>query len=584
MLIEMIRYYRKCNKSECENCSKRGKDGECTEYMFKISQYEEYSMLFRFSEHINARYIEQEEPDYEGNPLIEALPPYLNIEQLLNILEENPRYSSSERERDDEYRINALLRLKKKYFFFFSKHLEMYNKLIMVIRGGYEGRNILTPSFIERVNFTSKLLNDRWLKNKMSQLSCISSYSDTAMDGWSLIGMSGEGKSVGFNKLLTTFPQVIVHTEYGGRKFLFYQLVWIKIDCASKASIKQICIKFFEEVDKVLGTEYLRKFGSARASTDNMIIAMAHITQIHGLGALIIDEIQHLATSKVGIEEVLNFLVTLKNEMKIPIIYIGTYKATKSILGRSYTQARRASGMGEVIWSPMPKEEEWNNFIKRMWKFQWTKKENPLTEGLSNLFYEKTMGITDRAIKLYIAAQAEAIMSNIEIITEGLINNIAENNMPLTSDMIKALRERNPTKLSAYDDLKSFEIEEYIEELIKQKQYQKQLKQERENEKYIINQKKQEIENELVLLMIQKGISEKLAETVANSVVKEFGIDKEIVFLQHEAGKKINEIKKNKKSSVKGSKDDVEDKKANTDDIKSGYEKYKEKGFIRSLD
>lgn len=571
---------------KCNMCSKKDETGECTDHKYKYTQYEEYNDgIFCYGEHVNARYIDQNQPDYKGNPFIEALPPYLNIEYLLSNLEQYPLYSETERKEEEDYKFDSVLRIKKKFFYIFPKHLEIYNKLFMAIRGGYEERNILTPDFIKRLNFTSSLLNDKWLKNKASKLTCISSNSDTAMDGWSLIGMSGEGKTVAINRLLTTFPQVIVHTEYGGRKFLFKQLVWVKIDCTSKGTVKQICIKFFEEVDSILGTEYLRKFGNKKDSEDNMIVAMAHITELHAIGTLIIDEIQHLATSKTGIEGVLNFLVTLKNEMRIPIIYIGTFKVANSVLGKDYTQARRASGIGEIVWNPMPKSKEWDDFISRMWKYQWTTKECKLTEEISKVFYEKTMGITDMAIKLYMGIQIDSIVYNKDI-TVKCIEEFADNKMPLTSEMIKALREGDMKKLALFDDIKSFDIEKYIEDTIRTNEYQKCLKQQREDAVFLANQKRHEIENEVIVLMMKNGTPEKLAERIAKSVVKEHGIDKGIVFYECECGKKIAEIKKNKNDSCNsGSKIHKSKKRQNIkDDCKSGYEEYKEKNIIKPME
>lgn len=583
----MFKYYKKCNVQNCDKCEKANNEGGCTDYMFIQNQYEEYNRgIFCYGEHVKARYIEQNENSYKGNPLIEALPPALTEQEILNKIERFPRYSKSEKNMDYDYRINAIIRLKKDFFYIFSKHIEIYVKLYTVIKAGYEGRNILTPCFIQKVNFTSNLLSNKWVKDKQKELSCIASNSDTAMDGWSMIGMSGEGKTEAINQLLTTFPQVIVHTEYGGRKFLFYQLVWLKIDCSYTASVKQICIKFFQAVDDVIGTEYLRKFGSKTNSVDNMIVAIAHITQIHAIGALIIDEIQHLTNSRNGIESVLNFLVTLKNEMKVPIIYIGTFKTTNSVLGKNYTQARRASGIGEIVWSNMDKDDEWDNFINEMWKFQWTKKEQPLTSELSKVFYDNTMGITDRAIKLFMAVQFKAILTEQEQITIKLINEVAKKNMPLTNDMIKALRDKDIKKLGEYEDIKSFDIQEYINEELNKKEYQEKIKQEKQSELYKINRKKQELESELVLLMIKKGIVEKLAEKVAKLVIKEHGINENMEFMEKEAGKMISEIKKNKKISNEETKNNniTKNKKDTNKNSKLGYAAYKEDGLIKPVE
>lgn len=53
---------------------------------YKISQYEDMvkNGKFFFREHVNARYIRQEQDNYSGNLLIEALPPIKNLEQTFD--------------------------------------------------------------------------------------------------------------------------------------------------------------------------------------------------------------------------------------------------------------------------------------------------------------------------------------------------------------------------------------------------------------------------------------------------------------------------------------------------------------------
>lgn len=47
-------------------------------------------------------------------------------------------------------------------------------------------------------------------------------------------------------------------------------------------------------------------------------------------------------------ESLLNFFVTLSNTIKISIVYIGTYKASKTILEEQYRQGRKVQGIGLV--------------------------------------------------------------------------------------------------------------------------------------------------------------------------------------------------------------------------------------------
>lgn len=61
------------------------------------------------------------------------------------------------------------------------------------------------------------------------------------------------------------------------------------------ASVKGLCSEFFMELDRITGDNTFAKFASGgRATTDQMIPQMAMIAQRHGLGLLVIDEIQNL--------------------------------------------------------------------------------------------------------------------------------------------------------------------------------------------------------------------------------------------------------------------------------------------------
>ena len=96
-----------------------------------------------------------------------------------------------------------------------------------------------------------------------------------------------------------------------------------------------------------------------------MIISMIKVAQKHALGMLVIDEIQHLANSKGKAGNALDFFVTLMNEIKLPIVTIGTYKAIKHVLAKEFTQARRSSGLGEVEFKNIKSGDEdiWDYFI-----------------------------------------------------------------------------------------------------------------------------------------------------------------------------------------------------------------------------
>lgn len=195
------------------------------------------------------------------------------------------------------------------------------------------------------------------------------------------------------------------------------QIVWLKLNCPHDGSIKTLCMDFFLKIDDLIGTNYFQKFGHKRNSISSMVIQMGRVARLHCLGVLIIDEIQHLLTSKdKGSEQMMNFFVTLINEVGIPVMLIGTMRA-RTILQKDFRQSRRGSGLGDMVWEQMKPDDDWNMLIEQMWRYQWTEKQVPLTEELRDTLYEESQGIVDIAIKLYSLSQSRAIQTNKEMIT-----------------------------------------------------------------------------------------------------------------------------------------------------------------------
>lgn len=507
------------------------------EYLYEDNQYEEHNRgCFYFKERVKARYIEQEEPTYIGNMLIEALPPIYTMEQIINKFQKYPLYSSDERMRSGEYRIHAITRLKD-FMHVFIKHIEIQKKIDLVIKRGYTTRHVFTPEFARRMNFTSSLLHDDDVLTKLGEIECLYNNTDTPIGGGALIGISGGGKTLAINNVLSLVPQCIVHTQYKESKFIFKQIPWIKIDCTHNGNLKGLCRDFFEEVDKVLVSNYLKDYGSDRKGLQAMIAGMVKVVEKHALGMLVIDEIQHLADARNGADEVLNFLVTLENKMKVPIYYIGTYKAVKRVLGKDFRQARRASGIGEIEWTPMDKDDvEWDLFISKMWKYQWTKNESPLTQELKEAFYECTMGITERVVKLYMASQIEAILSEEEKITSTLVRRVSKKHMPLTRPMIEALRTKNTDELAKYDDICSFDIQKFAEEAQQDIKAKEQYTSIMNSNMQKTNLKRKEIIDYITVAAVQFGISAEEIVDISEDIIKQFGLKQNLDFYMKKFG------------------------------------------------
>jgi hypothetical protein len=402
-----------------------------------------------------ARYLPQMVNDYKGNPLIEALPPIYLPNEAARLMAFDPCYHEAERELEAHHRAHSVWRLFR-YFQPLVVHLDIENSVSTAIRQGYISRNPVTPQYAaalaqgaDAVHNRSQYLSDYYTGN-------------TTSVGFTIIGLSGVGKTTGIQRVLSLYPQAIQHTQYSGESLFLNQLVWAKLDCPFDGSIKGLCLDFFAYVDRALGTDYSRKFSVNRMAVNAALPIMAQIANAHCLGLLVIDEIQHLVQAKGGgREKMLNFFVSLVNTVGIPVVLIGTSNAM-SVLQSEFRQARRSSAQGALIWDRMQNDTSWEVMLHAMWKYQWLQKPTPLTDDLKNVLYDESQGILDIAVKLYAMAQSKAIADGVETITPKTIREVVGEKLHLIKPMLEALRDGDLKRLAQYEDLRLLGVDDYI--------------------------------------------------------------------------------------------------------------------------
>ncbi|MTI67935.1 MAG: ATP-binding protein [Firmicutes bacterium] len=356
-----------------------------------------------------------------------------------------PPYNPRERELHSHYRIHILNRLFQ-IFQPLPMNIDLENRISRVIRQGYIYRNPfgreLSKGFREdykRMHSTCGYINNGY---------------NTSACGFTLIGISGLGKTTALNHILDIYPQIISHSEYQGVPLAAYQVVWMKLECPFDGSIKGLLFDFFSQIDRLLGTNYYEKMTKTRATTDVMLTAMNQVIRSCSLGLLVIDEIQHLSTAKSGgSKRMLNFFVNLVNKVGVAVVMVGTPRSA-GVLQSEFRQARRGIGIGgDMICDRLEKGKVWDLLINAIWHYQWTKEKTPLTKELNDAMYDETQGIPDLVTKLYAIVQAKAISSGKEQITTKLIRKVAKENLRLVQPMIKALRSGNLREIAKYEDI-----------------------------------------------------------------------------------------------------------------------------------
>lgn len=417
-----------------------------------------------------ADYKEQLIPEYRGHPLIEALPPIWSEEEVIERLSYFPRFSEAERALPSEIRLH-IIENSRELFVVQGIHLAIEVKISRMLRRGLIRRNpsqwhYWTELDSQIAEITRSLEKGMFLQTKAR--------------GCAIIGVGGVGKSTAVENVLLQYQQVITHTFYRGKDFIFNHLVWLKLDCPQDGSARSVCVNFFRAVDEILGTDYETRYVRDRSSASTLLPQMARVAALHCIGVLVIDEIQNLSeAASGGASQLINFLVQLENTIGVPVILIATDEAKHIFCGK-FHHARRLSEQGDVIWNPMEErirkseseiEEErkanpggtvelwkpdpvWEEFVRALWDYQYVRKPTPLKDNLledelSHTLHKNSFGITALASAIYMLAQERAIRTRRETITKQIIESVSQDSLGLIQEFTEKHRLRGTHKIFA---------------------------------------------------------------------------------------------------------------------------------------
>ncbi|HDR4862182.1 MULTISPECIES: ATP-binding protein [Bacillus cereus group] len=474
--------------------------------------------------HPKALYLPQQVKEYEGNPFLETLPPILSTESLYKSLAVYPHFNKEERLHPKELRCHYVMRLNS-FFQPYGRQISLYNLFDRALRQGYLCRNPM--------NKEEKLLLREIYDNLQNGKVPVTNSEGVPGEGFMIIGTSGVGKSRSLSRLLSTYPQVIQHTEYGGQSFIRKQVLYLKIDCPHDGTLKGLIGAFFKKLDSVLGTQYTEKIFSTRATVSRLIVAMqSHIVQ-HGIGVLIVDEIQHLSIAKSQGEEVmLNFFVTLNNICKIPIIFIGTPK-TEVLYKKALRQIRRMCGQGDLIWMHHREtDKEWELLLKGLWRYQWNREYTDLTPELNKVMFEYSQGIIAIAVKLFMLVQMETMKKKKENITSTIIKRVSENYLKSLQPVLKAMKTGKKSNMTRYEDIVLSTLDNTLESGLNEITNVVNVDYFLEKQEKMCNKNlTEDIDVKIIGKLQFMGIDYELAKVSVEKIIEEYGEKKSFKFL-----------------------------------------------------
>lgn len=439
-----------------------------------------------------AEYLPQEVPDFRDNPLTESLPPTFTIGEITEYLLQLPPYADEDREMSQVARLQ-MTEAAREFFVPNGKHLTVYYAITNMIRRGYVRRNPVLWEYWKCVHSNVKSFL-KAIKEKP--------FPNSRARGLAIVGSGGTGKSTTTEKVLQSLPQVITHVSYKGRDFIMRQLVWLKLDCPRKGSLRELCVNVFQAVDEILGTKYRKRYaGNSHRTLESLIAGIARVAANHCLGIIVIDEIQDLSEARSGGDiTMVNFFVHLENAIGVPFALIGTQDAIP-LLSSQFRQLRRVCEQGYIVWermsevepeleefeddddeddygattsdiptepqvsqeeTPQPKTPQpdpvWKNFVETLWMYQYVQHPRPLKANVvedkcAHTLYKTAKGIPAVVQTVFVLTQQMAILKEEEKITPRLIRETVRHYQQLIEEMLGEARMKRPREIKPVGDL-----------------------------------------------------------------------------------------------------------------------------------
>lgn len=374
--------------------------------------------------------------------MIEALPKLRSSADWYSILDRRPVLEPSDRLRPAEERRNLTGRLHSLFVPLF-RYLDLAHCLEDSLRHGYWHRNPLKVGHFAEMYNRLPLLDSRPDPDVQ------------AAAGFNIIGDPGLGKTQTVRDVLKSLPAAIRHSEYQGQMICVNQVVSAHIDCPSSGSLKDLADVFFRKIDEVIGTDYARLY-AGRNTRVSLIGAMARVVINQQVGLLVVDEIEHLVKTRgTSADQMLNFLVQLRNVVGLPVILIGTPDADPLIRNKLRQGRRGTGGGGEHRWRRLYKDGAWDDFVRVLWDYQYTRYRTELDDSLSRVLYHHSQGIPDFAVKLFKFAQQRLITLGYDDkpLTPAFLDSVAVDKLGGCQTMLEGIRSGKASKLGAEPDV-----------------------------------------------------------------------------------------------------------------------------------
>lgn len=382
------------------------------------------------------------------NPFYEHVKDYLSTTSLESRLNCSPLDHLSIGDLSLERRYELLDRMQEEMFEPTTTSLNITNRTYRMLGRGLQS---MDPTKASVRKFSMSLA-----RGAGAELSALPWFATYAM-GMTVKGPTGVGKTYEVTRALSLIPQRIDHkaSEAAGWTHL-RQAVWLFVPMSHDGSLGGLLFQILCSLDAAIDTAYSSEKSLISLSNEKLAVRVGILLRTHGVGLLVIDEIQsrNFSDNARGTLAATFFLRLLN--FGIPTMLIGNQVAFKA-LGTFSQDIRRLSAGGAVTMDPhFADDYDFKDCLApAIWKFCVMSKQVETGFMQPDILFKYSGGIRDYACRCWISAQRLALDLGKENVSEGDLQAAFEGSDFDDRDrqLIIGFRDRDPIRLSQFTDV-----------------------------------------------------------------------------------------------------------------------------------
>lgn len=384
----------------------------------------------------------------ESNPFYECVRQYLDTANLEQRLISSPLTDVNVNNLTLEQRYQFLDRMQEEMFEPTTTSLDIATRVYRMIGRGLQS---MDPTQASVRKFSMSLA--RFAGADLRTLPWFSAYAI----GMTIKGITGSGKTYEVERALKLIPQRIDHraSEAAGWTHLV-QATWLQVPMSHDGSLGGLLFQILCSLDAAIDTHYSEDRSLTNLSNEKLAIRVGIILRKHGVGLLVIDEIQerNFAENSRGILAATFFLRLLN--FGIPILLMGNPLGIDAI--NKFSQDLRRLGAGGSIELSPHEVTDWDwakCLAPAIWEFCVMPDQRDKSFMTPETLFRYSGGIRDYGCRIWNVAQRHALdqgkssVDALDLERAFMGSDFSE----LERQMIAGFRDRNLVLLSQFVDI-----------------------------------------------------------------------------------------------------------------------------------